>query len=266
VNPVIYYRPGRDVSETEVQAMQANFRCVTSRLDVQPGELCIARYSAWPWYKELHDDLVSKHALLINTLREHAWACDLGNWTDTLEGLTPRTWRRLEEVPDSAFPVVVKGETNSRKFQWDSHMFAQDRQAAGEVLSRLQEDSMIGYQHVYFRQYVPLKAYLTGFRGLPIAKEFRVFVCCGREMSRGYYWSNYTEDLPAVPNAADIPASFLAEVIQRIGRKCTFYAVDVAQAQDESWTVIDLGDAQMCGLAETDPQQLYRSLREILSP
>ena len=55
--PVIYYRPGKEVSLGEIEAMQKSFRCVTSRMKVEKGELCIARYSALPYYKDLETDL-----------------------------------------------------------------------------------------------------------------------------------------------------------------------------------------------------------------
>ncbi len=264
MHPVIYYRSGRDVSEDEVLSMQKHFDCVTSRMNVKAGDLCIARYSCWPYYKDLEEDLESIGAKLINTYRQHRWIADIGNWVEDLKGLTPDTWRRLEDVPEDAFPIIVKGETNGKKFLWDTHFFAKDRTAACDVRSRLQDDGLISNQWLYFRRFVPLKTYLTGFRGVPISKEFRVFVCDGVVLSKAYYWSNYFEDLPEKPDVNDIPIDFLQQVISCIGNRARFYVVDVAQTEKGDWIVIELNDGQMSGLSENDPDVLYTNLKSVL--
>lgn len=265
MQPVIYYRHDRDVStEAEEAAMAASFRVVRSRMEVQPGETCIARYSALPWYQELEEDLQRTGSRLINTWRQHRWIADVGDWVTDLAGLTPETWRRLIDVPDSAFPVVVKGETNSKKFLWDTHMFAKTRREASEVLCRLQDDGVISSQHIYFRRWVPLRTYLIGFRGMPVTKEFRVFVCNRKVLSIGYYWSNYADDLPEKPNPDDVPRAFLQRVIRRIGNRAPFYAVDVAETESGDWIVIEINDGQMSGLSDNDPAVLYSALRAAL--
>ena len=265
LNPVIYYRPGKDVPEEEVDAMLRHFPCYTSRMQVPAKSLCIARYSALPYYKELETDLLYIGSKLINTWKQHRYVADLGNWVGDLEGLTPKTYRRLEEVPNSAFPLVVKGETNGKKFLWDTHCFAATRQAAAEVTCRLQDDGLINGQWMYYRQFVPLKTYLTSFHGLPISKEFRVFVCNQKVLSKGYYWSNHLDDLPEVPDPNDIPEAWLNEVIARIGDSVTFYAVDVAQTATGDWTVIELNDGQQSGLSDNNPDVLYQSLKQALT-
>lgn len=262
MKPVIYYRHDRDVSsEAEEAAMAASFRVVQSRMDVEEDELVIARYSALPFYQELEKDLSRKGARLINSYRQHRWIANLGDWYYDLEGMTPQTWHRLDMVPDDAFPVVVKGETNSKKFLWDTHMFAKTRRDAANVMCNLMDDGIISGQPTFFRKYVPLKTYLVGLRGLPVTKEFRVFVCNRQILSIGYYWSNYDEDLPEKPNPDDVPRDFLRKVIGRVGNRAPFYAVDVAETASGDWIVIELNDGQMSGLSENDPAVLYPALR-----
>lgn len=264
MQPVIYYRHDRAVStEAEEAAMEASFRVVRSRLDVEPDEICIARYNALPFYKELEEDLSRKGARLINTYNQHRWIADLGRWYYDLEGLTPETWSKIEQVPDSAFPIVVKGETNSKKFLWDTHMFARSRQKAIEIMCNLIDDGVISGQHIYFRRFVPLVTYLEGIRNIPVTKEFRVFVCNRQILSTGYYWSNYLDDLPEVPDPRDVPKDFLRRVVRRVGNKASFYAVDVAQTLRGDWIVVELNDGQMSGLSENDPSVLYPNLRKV---
>lgn len=263
MKPVIYYRPGPDVSQDEIEAMQANFRCVTSRMKVQPEELCIARYSALPFYKELEQDLLSVGARLINTYRQHRYVADLGNWVRDLEDITPETWTHLDAIPDEG-PFILKGETNSKKFSWDTHFFARTRREAVDVYGRLQDDGFISSQHIYIRRFVKLHTYMIGLRGMPVTKEFRVFICDGEVLSSGYYWSNYIDDLPEHPDPKEIPTRFLQEVIDRVGKNIRFWVVDVAQTATGDWIVVELNDGQQSGLSENDPSVLYPRLAEVL--
>ena len=265
IKPVIYYRRCNDLQDNELAAMQRYFRCVESRMSIEQDELCIARYSALPYYRELETDIIFVGAKMINTHKQHRWIADLGNWTADLGDLTPQTWHRLDFVPDCAFPIIVKGETNSKKFQWDTHMFAKDRRTAVDVMCRLQDDGFLCDQQIYFRKYVRLHSYLTGFRNLPITKEFRVFVCDGVVLSRGYYWSNYVDDIETTPDANEIPDLFLQRVIDCIGKNARYYTIDVAQTQSGDWIVIELNDGQMSGLSENDPEELYKNLKKVLT-
>lgn len=252
---------GTDPDET--LAIQQSFTCLGSRLLVQTGDLVVARYCALPWYKELEQDILYAGGTLINSYRQHRYVADLGNWVADLEGLTPETWNRLEDIPDEG-PFIVKGETNSKKFLWDTHCFAATKRDAIDVWCRLQDDGLISGQHVYVRRFVPLHTYMTGFRGMPVTKEFRVFVCDSQVLSAGYYWSNYADDLPVTPDPSEIPSAFLQEVLGRVGRNVRFYTVDVAQTQEGEWLVIELNDGQMAGLSMNPPEQLYGELAHVL--
>lgn len=265
MKPVIYYRlEGSLADESERQAMERNFLCITSRLGANRGDLIIARYSALPFYHDLENDLLRVGALMVNSYKQHRYAADLENWVGDLQDVTPETWRELPDVPNDAFPIIVKGETNSKKFLWDTHCFAKDRRSAAEVTCRLMDDGVIADQHIYYRKYIPLKTYMVGLRGLPVTKEFRVFVCNAKVVSAGYYWSNHYEDLSEKPSTEEIPKQFLDDVISRVGMKIPFYAVDVAQKQDGGWIVIELNDGQQSGLSMNDPEVLYKNLKSTL--
>ena len=262
----ILYRLCSDLSPDEFQAMEANFRCFSSRLDAYPEETVIARFSCLPFYKELEEDLERLSAKLVNSYAQHRWIADLGSWTDVLGDLTPRTWRRLDDVPEEAYPVVIKGETNSKKFLWDTHVFAKNRQEAVDVVCRLQDDGLISGQWIYARQFVPLRTYLIGLRGLPITEEYRVFCYKDTVLSRGYYWSNYFEDLPEKPDPGAIPESFLKQVTLIVKDHASYYTVDVARTASGNWIVIEINDGQLSGLSENDPKILYEALKHAVDP
>lgn len=266
MRPVILYRNCNNLKDDEREheaILQAGFTLLKSRMEIRKNDLVICRYSALPFYKELADDINYVGAKLINTHRQHMYIADLRNWVMDLAELTPETWDRLECLPDDGTSFVLKGATNSKKFQWNTHMFAKNKREACDVHSRLCADSLIGYQEIFIRKYMPLKTYMVGLQGLPITKEFRFFVCKGRIISEGFYWSSHVEDLESPPDPNEVPRSFLQEVIDRIGDSACFYTIDVAQTEDDKWIVIELNDGQQAGLSENDPTVLYSTLMKI---
>ena len=264
VNPVILIRSLPNEDPEEKKAIENNLRMVESRLLIPRLSLVIGRYSVLPFYKELEDDIILLGGRLINTYQQHKYIANLMEWYEDLKDLTPKTWARLEDASGDG-PFILKGETNSRKFQWDTHMFAANRREASEVAVELSNDSLITYQDIVVREYVPLKTYMLGLHGLPITKEFRFFVAYGQILSGGYYWSSYVEDLGFTPDVDEVPVDLLQEVIQKVGNKANFFAVDVAQTEKGDWIVIELNDGQMSGLSENNPNVLYYNLKRTLT-
>lgn len=266
-NPIIYYRAGLAESG-EFEQAKKYFRLTPSRMTIQANDLVICRYSAWPFYKELEDDVRFKGASLINSYDQHRYVADLQNWVKDLRDFTPQTWDDLSHLPEKG-PFVLKGETNSKKFEWKTHMYAADRQEAGEVFSRLCADGLVGSQKIYIRQFLPLVTYYEAIGGLPVTKEFRIFVAFGQVLTGGFYWSSHAPEVAELnggkmPSIDEIPTAWLAEVLCRIGNKVNFYCIDVAQLISGEWTVIELNDGQQAGLSEADPDVLYGELRRAL--
>jgi len=268
---IILYREDSDIKEfpEERTAMNQFFETTPRRTAHELAHrTVIGRYSVLPYYKELCEDLALYDARLINSLRQHVYIADVMQWAaHELEGLTPRTWtdRELHNLPDDGTSFVLKGQTNSHKFLWNTHMFAKNKSAAIQVYCRLQDDRMISTQGIYAREYVPLKTHFISLHGLPITEEFRFFVCCGKILSGGYYWSNFSDEFPdGPPDPADVPKEFLADVIERIGDRATAYALDVAQTQEGGWIVVEINDLQMSGLSDNDPVELYGNLRNVM--
>jgi hypothetical protein len=255
-----------DMQPEERNAIQTHFSSANrfytdSRMDVKTGDVVVGRYSVLPFYSEQERDLNRVGATLINTHRQHCYIAEM-DWVDDLEGLTPKTWRDISTLPDSG-AFVLKGETNSRKHLWSTHMFAENRAAVGGVMCRLLDDTFIGQQKIVAREYVPLVTYTHGIGGVPITKEFRCFMLRDRLLSIGYYWASHSEDdvvLAAKPNRDDVPRDLLVDVARRIGDKCNFYVVDVAEKVSGGWMVVELNDGQMSGLSCCEPDELYSNL------
>jgi len=226
-------------------------------------ELVIPRYGVLPFAGEFYRDVDALGGVCINTLQQHRYLADLRNWYADLEGLTPETYFHLAELPEC--PLVLKGETNSKKHYWNTSMYAEDKKAAIRVACSLMEDSLIESQQIYARKYVPLVRYGTGTHGLPISEEYRFFVYAGEIVAGGYYWSSYIDDIGSVtPDASKVPTSFLEEVIARIGNNACFYTIDIAHTVANEWIVIELNDGQMAGLSCIDPDIFYSRLRELI--
>lgn len=259
---VILYR-GIEFEKEELEAASKYFVCTNRRPDIQEGDLVIGRYSLWPFYAEQESDIIYVGARLINSSAQHRYISDLQNYVYDLQELTPKTWNNVLSLPEN-ISFVVKGETNSRKSNWKRYMFAPTKQAALEVYGRLLDDSLIGHQQIYFREYIPLVKYLDGVNGMPVTKEFRFFVAYGKILCGEYYWQNYIDDLPEKPNPEEVPRQLLNQVIERVGNKSNFYTIDVGQTQTGEWIVIELNEGQQAGLSCNDPELLYRNLHEVL--
>jgi len=227
---VILYR--KSIMEAaELDAAEHHFDCVDSVLDIPEGAIVVARYSVLPFYKEVERDILKRKAHLLNTHSQHLFVADLGNYTELLDELTPRTYL-LEDTPENGGPFVVKGETNSKRNLWKTHMFATNKREAVQVACRLMEDSLIGQQRIYVRDFISLDTFGVGLDGVPISREFRFFVLDGKVLCGAYYWANHVDFLKeqdvAIPQASEVPQEFLSRVTSTIGDSVRFYVVDVA--------------------------------------
>lgn len=262
---VILYRKGfdPDADREELEVAEKHFWVKHQRTEVPPDSLVIGRMSVLPFYRELEKDLQNRGCQLINTYRQHQFIADMREWCAVLGDMTPRLYERLQDLPEQG-PFVVKGQTNSKKHQWNTHMFAWDKRAAGEIYSKLKEDTLFNDQEIYARDYVPLVELSKGFNDLPITKEFRFFVAYGQVLCGAFYWASHTDDLKEIPSADCVPQEFLQKAIDRIGDNANFYALDVAQTASGPWTVIEINDGQMSGLSCNTPEALYSGLEAVL--
>jgi hypothetical protein len=260
--PSILYRQYGLMEDQELKAAQKHFVTFKHRTSVGGGELVIGRYSVLPYYKELEEELEFKGAKLINSHRQHRYVADLWNYVHDLEGLTFRTWnaKDMMSVPDG-IPLVLKGETNSKKDLWRTHMFAENKVDAMQVYLNLSRDNMIGMQEIYAREYVPLVQLIENPYGAPVTLEFRFFVAYGEVVSGGFYWSSHVDELETVPSPSMVPQEFIQKVIDRVKDKVNFFVMDIAKTQSGDWIVVELNDGQMSGLSENDPDVLYKNLK-----
>ena len=260
MKPVIYIR-GSFAEREEIEAAKEWFFVAENRAAIPEHSLVIPRYTALPYYMELEADMADMRCRLINTYQEHNYVAHMRNWYYDLADITPRTWFALDQMPIEG-PFVMKGATNSKKFQWDTHMFAKDRYEAVEVACRLGEDSVIGTQPIVGREYVELTHLADGVRGLKVCEEYRFFVLNGVIVDAGFYWSSHQDDLDREYSPWDeVPEEFTYEVIKRVSPHIPFFVFDVARKADGDWMVVELNDGQQSGLSAINPNKFYENLR-----
>lgn len=261
--PYILFRRSL-VDDEEVEAAKKHFNVVFQHEEIPSGSLVIPRYSALPFYQYLEDGIKTLGSSLINTYHQHRYVADISNWYPDFEMVTPKTWFSLSEVPrtpPSKHGYVLKGETNSKKQQWNTHMFAPTYEDITKVHSNLMHDSLVGSQNICVRKYVPLREVGTRIDGRPVTEEYRIFVLDGKILTKAFYWSEYYDVVaPEDQDPGNIPEDFLSGLVDAVGDSIRFWVVDVARTQTGSWMVIELNDGQMSGLSMTDPEKLYKEM------
>lgn len=263
---VIYYRKSL-MDKDELECAKKYFKCVYLLSDIPIDSFVIPRYSLYPFFRDQISEIKNTNCKPINDFYQIEYIADLQNYVLDLEEYTPKTYDSrfgLQNLPeDTAF--ILKGETNSKKSNWNKFMFAANKREAIIKHSLLLEDNLISQQNIYIREYVPLKTFMIGLNGIPITNEFRFFVAYGQIISGAYYWQNYVDDLPSVPDVNTVPKEFLDKVINKIKDKVNFVVIDVAQKDNGDWIVIELNLGEQSGLSCNDSEILYKNLHQSIS-
>jgi hypothetical protein len=267
MKPIIYIRASLAEQE-EIKAAKKYFEVVEQRTHIKKDSLVIPRYSALPYFKELEEDIKFLGSKTINTYRQHIFVADIGNWYYDLESITPKTWFFLDQVPENEGPYILKGTTNSKKHQWNTHMFAENKKAATEVYMRLYSDSFFlnSTQDIVFRKFVPLNKLADGLNGLPVSEEYRFFVLNGKIVDSGFYWSESWDEIKSKHeiSPSNVPREFVNQIIENVSPRINFFVFDVARTQDGKWILVELNDGQMSGLSMIDPDRFYYNMSNIL--
>lgn len=246
------------VEQEEKDGAAPFFDLIDCRSEIKPGDFVIPRYSALPYYDELEKDVKNLGGSLINSYEQHKWVADF-HWYNDLRKFTFDTWtiHNIAHAPlDIAY--VVKGKTNSKKWQWNTKMYAPNREQAIRIGCDLLNDALIGSQGVLYRRYEKLKTFEIGINGLPFTNEYRFFFYKNELLAHSYYWSIADELQSETPKAA----IDLAKTIAKIASKhCNFYVLDIAQREDDTWVLVEVNCGTMSGLSLIEPYKLYQGLK-----
>lgn len=260
----IYFRQDQ-YNKDEFLICSQHFPTHTNRTSLkQNNSPVICRYSALPFNRELEQDLKNMGCHPINSSNQHSYIAEMG-WIYDLEGLTFPTWFNLSDIPGD-FPLVIKGKTNSRKFEWNTKMYAKNKHQAINIMHELWHDPLIGPQGIVFRKYVPLKTYEIGINDMPMTHEWRFFFYKTKLIDYGFYWTTIN-NLDEINTAKIEPEGMDLAIksAQIISEYTNFFVIDIAQDLNNKWWVVEVNDAQMSGLSLIPTERFYLNLKEVLN-
>jgi hypothetical protein len=245
------YKICKNIISTETQRSKLNNKFV------------VGRFSVLPFYKELEEDLKVNGCTLVNSYKEHKYIADFLYYDDVKEFTFP-TYFDSYRLPEDKY--VVKGVTNSRKHEWNTLMFAENKRRAIEISCDLKLDSLLRTQDIIFRKYIPLQTLEYGLNGLPITNEWRLFYFNNDLIAYGFYWSCVEDNVvkSLLDDFRGNGIKFANHVASILSNKATFFVIDVAKTQSGEWILVECNDAQMSGLNTIDPKLFYTSLKGAL--
>jgi len=226
----------------------------------------VARMGAVEDYEQRYRAFAAEGIDLVHTPSEYSITSHLPHWYPLISDLTPRSqWfdhRPTVDQIESQFPwpVFIKGERQTSRHQ-KSLSIVEGRDQFEQVMDLWESDPILRWQRIVVREFLPLR--LVGIQSsttLPKAFEFRTFWWKQRCVGFGPYWigEHYT-------CTADEKSSAIALALEAARRlDVTFLAVDVAQIQNGSWTVIEVNDGQDSGYAGVNPLAMWRGVLEQL--
>lgn len=167
----------------------------------------------------------------------------------------------MEEILQNfSFPIFIKGNRQTNRHK-KSQCIIEDKAAYERLRTEWSSDSILSWQRVAVREYVPLKTIdsTTYPDMVPISYEFRFFYFEGKCVAYGPYWymgNHYSLDereFAEVLKLTDWAAEKLA---------VTFPSIDVAKTASGEWIIIEVNDAQESGFVGINPITLWNNTIE----
>ncbi len=217
-------------------------------------------------YQAVYTTLASRNIYLPNTLEQHLRSQELDRGLERLGELTPRTCvvRNCDELDSVAeelgFPLFLKGAVQSVKAVGVKGCIVYDRLQLHELGKKLLGNTARSRGRIMVREFVELRHVNTLGNGLPIGREYRCFILCGKVIGLGYYWDG-EDALSDLSNSEEIKVRALAlEAASRM--EVPFITIDIGQKTDGEWIVIETGDGQFSGVSEVPILEMWSRLIE----
>lgn len=260
MKPVVLFRRITDSYEQpELAIAKKYFEVVESRVGLV-DRFVVARYSAYPFFRELEHDIKIQGSRLINEFIQHFYIADFAYYLD-VKHWTPKTYFSLEEVPkDENKDFVVKGRTKSKKEDFATLMFAHGYTAAANIACELMKDSAIFKQGIIVRDFVPLKVLEVGINGMPFSNEHRFFYYKGQRLTHFFYWTISDK----VGEISQQGIDFADKMAAIISEHVPFFVIDVAEKAEGGWILIEVNDGISSGLPEEACDEMYGNLARFL--
>jgi hypothetical protein len=219
-------------------------------------------------YSELYAALAAKNLILVNSPAEYVRCHSFAASYPHLRGLTPESIivRDVSEVAAAAwrlgFPLFIKGAVQSRKDKGWSACIANSVQEAEAHVSGLLNAYTYSEGAAILRKLVKLRHQAVRPDGFPIAREFRVILYQDTPLGIGHYWPE--EDPLSGLNEEEHIIIYELAVKASQQLRVPYLAIDIAQQENGSWTVIETGDPQTSGFAKIEVSKCIGRLAEKL--
>lgn len=217
-------------------------------------------------YAAIYEAALRRNIRLLNDPDEHATILELDRAAARLGELTPatRVVTALEECASAAealgFPLFVKGAVQSRKANGLQACVAEDLAQLEQLCAGLLSGPPLRGQvtvrgRVMVRTFVPLRHVQHTGAGFPVGREYRVVLHRGEVLAHGYYWDgdDPLRDLSRAEEAAMLAVA--REAARRLAVPLS--GVDVGQAEDGRWIVIETNDPQFSGTSQLPRLELW---------
>lgn len=222
-------------------------------------------------YKQFYKALLEKNIELINAPNEYKFCHYLPENYEAIKAVTPKTTfksltsdfdiKDFEKELDTFGnqPIVIKDYVKSQKHYWAEACFipdASDGQKAEAVIHKFIELQDVDLNEgLVFREFVELEQLTNHSQsGMPLTKEFRVFIKDGEVMTIFKYWDegDYENVEPEIESFRAIFTTI----------KSRFFTMDIAKKKNGDWIIVELGDGQVAGLPDNaDKADFYAKLK-----
>lgn len=216
-------------------------------------------------YTAIYQAALNKRVRLLNHPTEHLRGQEFDQAYPHLEGITPAS-RVLTDSSEAAhaaqelgLPLFVKGTVQSRKSRGWRACVAETESHLEVLVRQLLELEQRTRGRVIVREMLRLRHSRTSPEGFPFGREYRVFVYRRQVLASGYYWEGDDPLRTLTPHEESAVLSLALEAGRRLD--VPYLAVDVGQAEDGRWWVIETGDAQFSGISQASPFALWNRLQ-----
>jgi hypothetical protein len=222
-------------------------------------------YRGWIVKPSVYQEMDSLGAELVNSYQDYMWSYNFPEWYVELKEYTPYSMIiPADDIANAGLPaiskkiaeefndksILIKDYLKSRKHEWYDACFIRDASDQKESLRVMSNFFKLQGRDFYgglvCRDFLSLKKIgLHPKSRMPLPVEFRTFFVKGTPVFTTPYWGN---DAVYPENVEFPPMSWLIEIGKRI--KSPFVALDIVQAEDDKWWVIEVNDGGSAGLPD----------------
>lgn len=233
----------------------------------------VCAYRGWmlkvDHYKTLYNILISNGIALINTPSQYRTAHYFPIAYPFIQSHTPVTkWISKKEwsvAKANPLKLLIKGKMNEFNNEFFIKDFAKSIKGKNNSIKHYSKNDSVNYIYSEILELVEQREHFGNFYGGIVFKEFihlkryeditnewRLFILDGKIISH-----NQNSNLN---NAKEPNVELFSKVATKL--PVTFYTMDIAELENGTWTIIEVGDAQVSGLGTNqNPIGLFNNLK-----